>query len=82
MKKGTCSINTWGKFKVDLKRQFYPGNAEEEARGKLQRVTHKGSIRDYVKEFSELLLDIPDMGKKDSLFSFMDDLAGWAKMEL
>ena len=36
----------------------------------------------YDKEFSELLLEIPDMGEKDSLFSFMDGLAGWAKMEL
>ena len=31
MKKGTCSINTWEEFKADLKRQFYPENAEDEA---------------------------------------------------
>ena len=55
---------------------------EDEARGKLRRLTQKGSIREYVKEFSELLLEIPDVGEKDSLFSFMDGLAGWAKMEL
>jgi len=82
MKKGTYSINNWEEFKADLKRQFYPKNAEDEARGKLRRLTQKGSIRDYVKEFSELLLEIPDMGEKDSLFLFMDGLAGWAKMEL
>jgi len=82
MKKGTCSINTWEEFKVDLKRQFYPENAEDEAQGKLRRLTQKGSIREYVKEFLELLLEMPDMGEKDSLFSFMDGLAGWVKMEL
>ena len=82
MKKGTCSIDTWEEFKADLKRQFYPENAEDEARGKLRRLTQKGSICEYVKEFSELLLEIPDMSEKDSLFSFMDGLAGWAKMEL
>ena len=82
MKKGTCSINTWEEFKADLKRQLYPENAEDEVRGKLRRLTQKGSIRDYVKEFSELLLEIPDMGEKDSLFSFMNGLSGWAKMEL
>ena len=76
MKKGTCSISTWDEFKADLKLQFYPENVEDEARGKLRRLTQKGSIRDYVKEFSELLLEIPDMGKKDSLFSFIDGLVG------
>ena len=49
MKKGTCSINSWEEFKVDLKSQFYPENAEDDARGKLRRLTQKGSIRDYVK---------------------------------
>ena len=29
-----------------------------------------------------MLLEIPDRGEKDSLFSLMDGLAGWAKMEL
>ena len=82
MKKGTCSINTWEEFKVDLKQQFYPENAEDEAWGKLWRLTQKGSLRDYVKEFSDLLLEIPNMDEKDSLFSFMDGFAGWAKMEL
>ena len=76
MKKGTCSISTWEEFKADLKRQFYPENAEDEARGKLRCLTQKVSIRDYVKEFSGLLLEIPDIGEKDSLFSFMDGLAG------
>ena len=68
-------------FKADLKRQFYSENDEDETRGKLWCLTQKGSIRDYVKEFSELLLEIPNIGE-DSLFSFMDGLAGWAKMEL
>jgi len=35
MKKGTYSINTWEEFKADLKQQFYPENAEDEAQGKL-----------------------------------------------
>ena len=82
MKKGTCSINTWEEFKADLKRQFYQENVEDEARGKLRRLTQKGSICDYEEEFLELLLEIPNMGEKDSLFSFMDGLAGWVKMEL
>ncbi|KAF2282384.1 hypothetical protein GH714_044001 [Hevea brasiliensis] len=83
IKKGTCTISTWGEFTKELKRQFYPENAESEARAKLRRLQHKeGAIREYVKEFSELMLEIPDMGEKDALFCFLDGLSNWAKMEL
>ncbi|KAF7807517.1 transcription factor Pur-alpha 1 [Senna tora] len=47
VEKGTCTINTWAEFKKELKQQFYPVNAEEEARAKLRRLQHKGTIRDY-----------------------------------
>jgi len=76
-KKGTCFINTWEEFKADLKWQFYPDNAEDEARGKLRHLTQKGSIYDYAKEFSELLLKIPDMVRR-TLYShsWMASLGG------
>jgi len=35
-----------------------------------------------VKEFQELLLEIPSMREQDSLFCFLDGLCGWAKIEL
>jgi len=38
IERGTCIINTWDEFKKELKRQFYPENAEEEARAKLRRL--------------------------------------------
>lgn len=31
IERGTCSISTWAEFKVELKKQFYPSNVEEEA---------------------------------------------------
>lgn len=59
IKKGLCTIDTWDDFKGELKKQFYPEDAEHEARAKLRRLQHKeGYIREYVKEFSELLLEI------------------------
>ncbi|KAG8611914.1 hypothetical protein MANES_S041516v8 [Manihot esculenta] len=83
VRRGTCTISTWADFVRELKRQFYPENAESEARAKLRRLQHKeGHIREYVKEFSELLLEIPDMGEKDALFCFLDGLTSWAKLEL
>ena len=49
---------------------------------KLQRLTQQGTIREYVREFSELMLQISDLGEKESFFSFMDGLKPWAKQEL
>ncbi|KAF2305917.1 hypothetical protein GH714_008864 [Hevea brasiliensis] len=48
MEKCTSSIKTWDEFKKELKRQFYPENATDEARAKLRRLTQKGTIWDYV----------------------------------
>ena len=43
---------------------------------------HTFSIRDYVKEFSSLMLEIPNMTEKEFLFNFMDNLQGWVEQEL
>ncbi|GFS46872.1 hypothetical protein Acr_00g0104510 [Actinidia rufa] len=82
MERGTCTIATWEDFKREIKRQFYPINSEHEARARLRRLSHKSTIREYVKEFSELLLEIPDMTEKESLFTFIDGLQSWAKLEV
>ena len=82
MERGTCTIVTWDDFKKEIKRQFYPKNSEHEARARLRRLTHKGTIRDYVKEFFELILEILDMSEKESLFTFIDGLQSWAKLEV
>lgn len=82
MGKGINPIRTWEEFKKELKRQFCPTNAEKEARGRLRRLKQTGSIRDYVKEFTTLSLEIEDMSEKDSLFYFMDGLKDWARVEL
>ncbi|KAL4347716.1 hypothetical protein GQ457_17G007680 [Hibiscus cannabinus] len=82
IEKGTCTISTFDDFKRELKRQFYPENAEDEARARLRRLKQSGNIRDYIKEFTNLVLEIPDLSDKDSLFNFMDGLQPWAKTEL
>lgn len=53
-----------------------------EARKKLRELRHKGSIREYVKEFTTLMLQIPSMTSEDLLFYFTDGLQTWAKQEL
>ncbi|XP_048231260.1 uncharacterized protein LOC125370291 [Ricinus communis] len=83
VKKGLCTINTWEDFIRELKKQFYPDNAEKEARSKLRRLQHRdGHIREYVKEFSELMLEIPDLGEKEAFHAFIDGLSRWAQLEL
>ena len=68
------TITTWEEFVAEFKQQFFPEHAKDEARAKLRRLAHKGGIRKYVKEFTELMLEIPDMGEADAFFTFMDGL--------
>ncbi|XP_070003708.1 uncharacterized protein [Nicotiana sylvestris] len=82
MEKGTCSITTWEQFKSELKRQFYPQNIVNEACRKLRELKQTTSIREYVKEFTKLILHIPNISGEDLLFYFMDGLQNWAKQEL
>lgn len=41
-----------------------------------------GSVRNYINEFTTLMLKISDMSNKDSLFNFQDSLNNCAKIEL
>ena len=52
------------------------------AREALKRLRHIGSVKDYVKEFSSLMLDIKNMSEEGKLFNFMSGLQGWAQTEL
>jgi len=41
VRRGFDPINTWDEFKSELKKQFYPKDAEREARTKLRHLQHK-----------------------------------------
>ncbi|KAF2321859.1 hypothetical protein GH714_003191 [Hevea brasiliensis] len=51
-------------------------------RSKLRRLTQGGAIRDYVKEFSEVLLEVPEYPDQELLFFFKDGLQSWVKLEI
>ncbi|OMO74467.1 reverse transcriptase [Corchorus capsularis] len=78
----TPAIETWEDFKKEFKTQFYPEYAEDDARAKLRRLTQRGEVREYVREFSELMLQISDLDMKEAKFMFLDGLKPWAKQEL
>ena len=52
------------------------------ARESLKKLKQTGSVREYVKEFSSLILDIKDMSEFDKLFNFMFELQEWVQIEL
>ncbi|MBA0756334.1 hypothetical protein Gogos_005457 [Gossypium gossypioides] len=55
--------------------------AEDEARAKLRCLKQRGTVREYVREFSELMLQISDLNENEAFFSFTDGLKPWAKFE-
>ncbi|RVW75466.1 Retrovirus-related Pol polyprotein from transposon 17.6 [Vitis vinifera] len=71
-----------GCFKREIKRQFYPEDVAYLARKSMKHLKHTGSIREYIKEFSTLMLEIPNMSEEELLFNFMDNLQNWAEQEL
>ena len=77
-----CVIDTWDNLKSELHSQFFFENVEILARRKLRELKHTGTIREYVKQFAGLMLDISDMTEKDKIFSFVEGLKSWARTEL
>jgi hypothetical protein len=69
-------------MRKELKDQFLPCNTTWVARDSLKKLKHTTSIREYVKQFSSLMLDIKDMSEADKLYNFLSGLQGWAQLEL
>ncbi|CAA0819377.1 Unknown protein, partial [Striga hermonthica] len=75
-------IKTWDVMKRELRDQFLPCNTDWVAREALRNLKQEGAVREYVKVFSSLMLDISEMSERDKLFNFMAGLQGWAQAEL
>jgi len=78
MSSGRPLIETWETLKKELKDQFLPCNTAWLARESLKKLRHTSTVREYVKEFSSLMLDIKNMSDDDKLFNFMSGLQPWA----
>ncbi|MFQ6641625.1 hypothetical protein Gotur_016509 [Gossypium turneri] len=55
---------------VDDMVKFYPEFAEEEARAKLQGISQRGTVGEYVQEFKELMLQASDVTEREALLAF------------
>ncbi|KAA0067252.1 uncharacterized protein E5676_scaffold231G00330 [Cucumis melo var. makuwa] len=82
IQEGRCTVDTWDALKRELRSQFFPENVEILARRKLRNLRHTGEIREYVKQFAGLMLDIRDMSEKDKVFCFVEGLKPWARAKL
>lgn len=76
---GLCSVDLWEYLKRELRYQFFAENIEYIAMEKLLALTQTSSIREYVRLFSALMLDIRGMLEKDKIFLFINALQQWAK---
>ncbi|KAK3019682.1 hypothetical protein RJ639_004157 [Escallonia herrerae] len=76
------TVKTWEKFKRELQRQFYPKSIKDMAMINLRWLRQKGSIREYVKEYSILMLEISEMSERQRLCFFVDRLQYWVATEL
>lgn len=72
--KGIKSVETCDVFKRELKKYFYSENIEFEAYKKVLRLKHERWLREYVNEYFSLMLKIPNMSERESLFGFFDDI--------
>ncbi|XP_069145638.1 uncharacterized protein [Solanum lycopersicum] len=80
--KGTCTIKIWEEFREEFKKAFFPNNVVYEVKHKFHELKQTGNIRAYVKEFTTLTLQIPNLTDEDMLFNFMDGLQNLAKTDL
>jgi hypothetical protein len=71
---GRPKIITWEDLRKELRDQFLPCNTAWVARDSLKKLKHTTSVREYVKQFSSLMLDIKDMSEADKLYNFMTGL--------
>ena len=79
---GRCTVDTWDNLKQELCSQFLSGNVEIIVRRKLRELRHTGSIHNYVRQFSGLMLDIRDMSETNKIFNFIMGLKPWVKTKL
>ncbi|XP_070013273.1 uncharacterized protein [Nicotiana sylvestris] len=79
---GRPKVDTWEKLRDALRDKFLPNNSSWVARDHLKQLRQTGSIRDYVKDFSSLCLDIQNMSDEDKFHNFIFGMQGGAQNKI
>jgi hypothetical protein len=64
------SVRTWAEFVQGLHDNFRPMNAVKLARDRLATLTMSGSVREYISDFRNIVLDIPRMAEDEKMDRF------------
>ena len=64
-----CTIDSWEDLKREFRDQFFLENVKHLAIEKLIALKQTGSIRDYVRQFSTLMLDIKAPQRRTRYYS-------------
>ncbi|XP_069145968.1 uncharacterized protein [Solanum lycopersicum] len=75
-------IDTWNKLIKEMCGQFLPSNGSWLGRDMLKRLRQTTSVREYIKEFTSMMLDIQNNSDKDKLHNFILGMQGWAQNKL
>ena len=77
---------TWREFQAAFRAEFKPRNSAQMARNKLRALTQagtsNGSIREYVTEFRNVMLDLPEMFDDDAMHEFICGLSYDARVQV
>ena len=79
LKKALCGLPREGEVATKVK---VPTNTALVVRDSLKKLKKTGTVKEYVKTFSSLTMDIKNMLEEDKLFNFMSGLQTWAQLEL
>lgn len=72
----------WSDFKDSFRKEFRPSNATQMARQRLEKLKQHNSIRDYIIEFRNIMLDLPDMFEDDAIHQFIQGLQYEARLQV
>lgn len=72
----------WEQFKAAFRKEFKPANSSQLARQRLQNLQQSASIREYITEFRDIMLDLPEMPDEDATHQFVRGLKYEARLQV
>ncbi|KAF3794876.1 hypothetical protein EJ110_NYTH06453 [Nymphaea thermarum] len=79
---GHCTIQTFDDFRRELKGYFMPVDAERQTYRMVANLRQTGSLREYIRAYQKLMLDVPKMPENDKLNWFIIGLQPWAQADV
>uniref|UniRef100_A0A5K0WII9 Ty3 transposon capsid-like protein domain-containing protein n=1 Tax=Nymphaea colorata TaxID=210225 RepID=A0A5K0WII9_9MAGN len=79
---GDYMIRTFDDFRKQLKGYFMSVDAERHAYQLVANLKQTGALRDYIRAYQKVMLDVPMMPEKDKLHWFIIGLQFWAQADV